>query len=146
MSSPLADWSESPAWLAPVPTSDDREFWVGARNGELRIQRCGACGLHQHYARMLCSHCGADEIAFVVASGLGTIYSFTVIRKNGVPPFRERVPFVVASVQLDEPGARVLAAMPTTAIESVAIGARVRAQFRPVGDEFAFVDFALDSA
>ena len=136
-----ADWTEVPKWLVPRPTPEDREFWEGARRGELRIQRCTTCGRHQHYARMLCSHCGAQTLEWVTAGGLGTVYSFTVIRQNGVPPFNERLPFVVATVDLDEDGARMIAAMPKVTPESVHIGQRVRADFRPAGDDLGFVDF-----
>jgi hypothetical protein len=51
------DWSESPKYLWPQPNHEDREFWEGARRGELRIQHCTTCGKHQHYPRFLCSHC-----------------------------------------------------------------------------------------
>jgi len=78
----------------------------------------------------------------VTASGMGTVYSFTVIRQQGVPPFNERVPFVVATVDLDEDGARVIAAMPSLAPDDARIGMRVRAEFRPATDEVGFVDFA----
>jgi uncharacterized OB-fold protein len=90
-------------------------------------------------------HCGADAVAWVTASGRGTVYSFTVIRQNGVPPFKARLPFVVAAVDLDEPGARVLASMPSVAPEQATIGMRVRATFRAVGDGLGFVDFESDS-
>jgi uncharacterized OB-fold protein len=139
----MADWSETPKWLYPQVTDEDREFWSAARRGELRIQHCTTCGLHQHYPRLLCSHCGAQTLEWVTASGNGTIYSFTVIRQNGVPPFNERVPFVIAAVDLDEPGARVLATMPTLAPEAARVGLCVRATFRPANDEAGFVDFEL---
>jgi uncharacterized protein len=135
-------WSDVPKYLVPAPNEEDGEFWRGAHRGELRIQRCTTCGLHQHYARFLCIHCGAETLEWVTASGLGTVYSYTVIRQNGVPPFRERVPFVVAAVDLDEAGARVLAAMPTLAPDAAQVGMRVRATFRPASDELGFVDFA----
>lgn len=135
-------WHETPNYLWPRPTPDDREFWEGAARGELRIQHCTTCGRYQHYPRLLCSHCGKDILEWATASGLGRVYSFTVIRQNGVPPFDERVPFVVATVDLDEPGARLLAAMPEVAPEDARIGMRVRATFRAAGDEFGFVDFA----
>jgi uncharacterized OB-fold protein len=122
----MNDWSAAdvPKWLVPHPAPDDTEFWEGARRGELRIQRCTTCGLHQHYGRLLCSHCGAETLEWISASGNGTVYSYTVIRQHGVPPFHERVPFVVASVDLEEAGARVLGAV-----------------FRPASDTFGFVDF-----
>jgi uncharacterized protein len=132
---------ETPKYLIPRPSPEDREFWEGARRGELRIQHCTTCGQHQHYARILCSHCGAQTLEWITASGNGTVYSFTVIRQNGVPPFNERVPFVVATVDLDEPGARVIAAMPDVAPDEARVGMRVRATFRPASDEVGFVDF-----
>jgi uncharacterized OB-fold protein len=135
-------WDDVPKWLVPRPHLEDREFWEAAGRGDLRIQRCLTCGRHQHYARMLCSHCGKPTLEWVTASGNGTVYSFTVIRKNGVPPFNERLPFVVATVDLDEDGARMIAAMPALDPEDARIGMRVRATFRPAGDEFGFVDFA----
>ncbi|HEX5614314.1 MAG TPA: Zn-ribbon domain-containing OB-fold protein [Acidimicrobiia bacterium] len=139
----LSPWDEMPKHLGPWPSPEDREFWAGARRGELRIQRCASCGLHQHYARLLCSHCGSLEVEWITASGAGTVHSFTVVRQNGVPPFAQCVPFVVALVELAEPGARILAAMPTVAPDAVAIGMPVRATFRSAHDpELGFVDFA----
>jgi uncharacterized OB-fold protein len=138
----MGAWTETPAHLVPQPTPDDREFWEGAHRGELRIQHCTACGLHQHYPRLACSHCGSDAVEWVTASGDGTLYSYTVIRQNGVPPFNDRVPFVVAMIDLDEEGARILAAMPTLAPENARVGMRVRATFRPADDALGFVDFA----
>jgi uncharacterized OB-fold protein len=127
--------------LVPRPTIEDREYWEGARRGELRIQHCSTCGKYQHYARMLCSHCGETTLEWVTASGKGTVYSFTVIRQNGVPPFNERVPFVVATVDLDEEGARMIATMPSVEPGDARVGMRVRAAFRPASDDVAFVDF-----
>jgi uncharacterized OB-fold protein len=140
------DWSETPAWAVPVPNDEDREFFAGARRGELRIQRCEACGLHQHYPRYLCIHCGSERVGFVTASGLGTVYSYTVIRQNGVPPFRDRVPFVVAVIDLDEPGARIIASMPKVAPEAAQVGMRVLAAFRAASDEVGLVDFEAAGA
>ena len=136
------DWAESPKYLWPRANQEDGEFWAGARRGELRIQRCTTCGKHQHYPRMLCSHCGKETLEWVTASGLATVYSFTVVRQNGVPPFNERVPFVVAVLDLDEDGARMIAAMPKLSPERARIGLRARAEFRPATDEAAYVDFA----
>lgn len=138
----MTDWHEVPKYLVPHPTPEDREFWAGARRGELRIQHCTTCDKCQHYARLFCSHCGAGTLEWVTASGTGTIYSFTVIRQNGVPPFNERVPFVIAAVDLDEAGARVLGAMPDLAPDDARIGMRVHATFREGSEEFGFVDFA----
>jgi uncharacterized OB-fold protein len=139
----MSPWSgETPKYLIPRPTPEDAEFWEGARRGELRIQHCTSCGKHQHYARMLCSHCGRATLEWITESGNGTMYSFTVIRQNGVPPFNERLPFVVATVDLDEEGARMIGAMPDLDPDDAQIGMRVQARFRAANDDYGFVDFA----
>ena len=133
--------TEIPKFLIPQIQPEAAEFWAGSVRGELRVQRCTTCGLHQHYPRSVCSHCGAGTIEWVTAAGTGTIYSFTVIRQHGIPPFRTDVPFVVALVDLDEPGARILGRMPTLDPVDAHIGMRVRATFLPASEDAAFVEF-----
>jgi uncharacterized OB-fold protein len=138
--------TEFPKYLWPRITPEAAEFWAGTVRGQLRIQRCSACGLHQHYPRSVCSHCGRGSLeegtlGWVTAGGAGTVHSFTVIRQHGIPPFDEAVPYVVALVDLDEPGARVLGRMPTLEPEAAAIGMRVDATFAPASDDAAFVEF-----
>jgi uncharacterized OB-fold protein len=132
---------EIPKYLIPEIQPEAAEFWAGTVRGELRIQRCTTCGLHQHYPRSVCSHCGAGTIEWVTAAGTGTVYSFTVIRQHGIPPFRTDVPFVVALVDLAEPGARILGRMPTLDPADARIGMTVRATFLPASDDAAFVEF-----
>ena len=134
-----------PSSLIPRVSPEAAEFFGGALRGELRIQRCSNCGLHHHYPRLACPHCGSDRLEWITASGLGTLYSFTVIRQNGIPLFKEQVPFVVGLVDLDEPGARFIAQLPTVMPEDAVIGMRVRATFRAASDEVAFVDFGPDA-
>ena len=136
---------EVPSYLIPRVSPEAAEFFAGAGRGELRIQHCSNCGLHHHYPRLACPHCGSDRLDWITASGLATLYSFTVIRQNGIPSFKEQVPFVVGLVDLDEPGARMIAQLPTVDPPDVVIGMRVRATYRPASDEVAFVDFAPDA-
>jgi uncharacterized OB-fold protein len=143
--------AEIPKYLIPRIQPEAEEFWAGTVRGELRIQRCTACGLHQHYPRSVCSHCGVGALddgtlEWITASGEGTVHSFTVIRQNGIPPFNDDVPFVVALVELDEPGARILARMPTLEPSDARIGLRVRATYLPASDSVAFVEFAASEA
>jgi len=137
--------SEVPKYLIPRISPEAAEFFAGTVRDELRLQRCGACGLHHHYPRVACPHCGSDDLEWITASGSGTVHSFTVVRQNGIPPFAEQVPFVVVLVDLDEPGARMLAQMPGVAPEDARIGQRVRSRFRPASERVAFVDFAPES-
>ena len=137
--------AEVPSYLIPRVSPEAAEFFAGSVRGQLRIQLCSNCGLHHHYPRLACPHCGSDRLAWITATGLGTLYSFTVIRQNGIPPFKEQVPFVVGLVDLDEPGARFIAQLPTVDPTVAVIGMRVRATFRSASDDVAFVDFGPDA-
>lgn len=77
-------------------------FWDGARNGELRIQRCQACGTYIHLPRPICRNCLSFDLAGERVSGLGTLYSFTKTFKAFHPFFVDRVPYIVATVTLAE--------------------------------------------
>jgi uncharacterized OB-fold protein len=141
MSDIVAPEGGYPKYMIPRITPEAEEYFAGAVRGELRVQRCTTCGLHQHYPRVLCSHCGAETIEWVTAGGGGTVYSYTVIRQNSVPPFDGWLPLVVALVDLDEPGARLIADLQGIEPDAIEIGMRVQAEFRPATERVAFVDF-----
>ena len=136
---------EVPKYLIPRVSPEAAEYFAGAVRGELRVQRCHECGLHHHYPRLACPHCGSDDMEWITASGAGAVHTFTVVRQNRIPPFHEQVPYVVALVDLDEPGARFVAQLPTVGPDDAAIGMRVHAVFRPASDRVAFVDFVPDA-
>jgi uncharacterized OB-fold protein len=90
-------------------------WWDGTRRRDFLLQHCESCDGYQHYPRSLCSHCGsADPLTFVTASGRGTLYSFTDVRRPAHPDLR--APYMVGLVNLAE-GPRVL-----TRIVGVAAG------------------------
>lgn len=86
----------------PVAPADSctQEWWNATRDGRLLVQRCTACGHRQHYPRALCTACGSLDLGYVEASGRGTVYSFTVVRRAPHPAFAP--PYVVALVRLEE--------------------------------------------
>ena len=75
-------------------------WWDATREGRLLIQRCAECGHHQHYPRPVCTSCHSASVSFVVASGKGTVYSFSVSHRSPQPAFEP--PYVVALVRLEE--------------------------------------------
>ncbi len=138
----MSDDTGVPSYLIPQVSPEAEEYFAGTLRAELRVQRCDDCGLHHHYPRIACPHCGSGRLQWITASGLGTVHSFTVIRQQGIPIFKEQVPFVVALVDLDEPGARFIAQLPALSPDDAAIGMRVQVRFRPASDDMAFVEFA----
>ena len=91
-------------WKKPLPTisGETRPFWDACRRGELLIQRCRNCGEYQFYPRGICANCWTTEIAWVKASGKGTVWSYTVTRQNRTAGFADDVPYVVALIELEE--------------------------------------------
>jgi uncharacterized OB-fold protein len=104
----------------PEPDAIDAHYWQAAAHGDLLIQRCPECGHRQHYPRALCLRCGATP-GWHSASGRGTIYSYTVVRQMGLPPFSEKVPYVVALIDLEE-GPRLIGNVVDCEPEQVRIG------------------------
>ncbi len=124
----------------PLPTEETRPYWEGAQQGELRIQQCGACGRHQFYPRLLCTHCGSEQVGWVRATGRGRIYSYTVNHRPAGPAFASMVPYVVALVDLEE-GARMMANLLQCAPEEALIGMEVEVVFEDIGEGMRLPQF-----
>ncbi|HLZ62192.1 MAG TPA: Zn-ribbon domain-containing OB-fold protein [Ktedonosporobacter sp.] len=121
--------------------SDSRPYWEGLAQGELRIQRCNVCSKAVFYPRSICPHCHADQLAWIVASGKGTIYSYTVAHQ-GFGPFAADVPFIVAIVELEE-GVRMMSRIVDAPRERVAVGVAVSVTFETVGEDLTLPYFRL---
>ncbi|HVH07538.1 MAG TPA: Zn-ribbon domain-containing OB-fold protein [Myxococcota bacterium] len=120
---------------APAADNETRPYWEGAARGELVLQRCTRCGSVQHRPRALCIACLAPGVEHFVASGRGTVYSFTVTHQNQAPGFREAVPYVLAYVDLAE-GPRLLTNVVGCAPAEVRVGLPVRVEFAKTDGEF----------
>jgi uncharacterized protein len=120
------------AVLRPTISRDTEYFWAGTRAGELRIWRCGACGLLRHPPGPMCPRCGATRPEYQVASGHGEVYSYVVHHHPPVPG--RDVPFVVALVELPE-GVRVLGELRGSDPAEVRVGLPVEIEFDRVDDE-----------
>ncbi|MFD9790480.1 Zn-ribbon domain-containing OB-fold protein [Streptomyces sp. NPDC059070] len=79
-----------------------RAYWDAAAEGHLLIRRCGACGRAHHYPREFCPHCWSEDVAWERASGRATLYTWSRVHRNDLPPFGARVPYVAAVVTLEE--------------------------------------------
>ena len=78
--------------LRPVVNRDTAFFWDGTAPGELRIQRCSACGALRHPPGPgLPARAAPRTAAYVVASGRGTVYSYVVHHHPPVPGQRAAV-------------------------------------------------------
>jgi uncharacterized OB-fold protein len=115
----------------PVWNRDTEYFWEGTAAGELRIQRCGGCGLLRHPPGPMCPECGATKPTYLVSDGRGEVYSYVVHHRPPVPG--RTAPFVVALVELDE-GVRMLGELTGIDPDKVDIGLRVQVGFQDIGE------------
>src|SRR6202020_272149 len=118
-----------------IPTIDaaSAPYWEAARRGQLLIAECAACGRVHHYPRPFCPHCWSEDVHPVQASGSGTLYTYSTVYVNDLAPFKERLPYVAAIVELAE-GPRLMTTIEGGGPDDLLVGMPVTAVFRPVDD------------
>lgn len=124
MTAELAMWT---GW-EPTTTPETAPFWEAANNGVFLIQSCPDCGKKQYHYRALCSHCWSDRIEDFPSSGRGTVWTFSVVYRNGTPGYSEKVPYVVGLVEL-EGGVKVVTNIVADDPEAVDFGQTVEVFF-----------------
>jgi uncharacterized OB-fold protein len=83
----------------------------------------------------ICPECHSTEIDWVAAGGRGTVYTFTIVQHPTHPAFADKVPYVVAVVELDE-GPRIVTNIKNCAVEDVRGGMHVSIYFEDVAEGF----------
>ncbi len=96
----------------------EAEYRAHLRDGRFMLQRSRSTGVHAFYPRIAIPGTGEQDLDWVTASGLATVYAITVNRT------REGA-YNVALVDLDE-GPRMMTRI--DGIETVPVGTRVRAR------------------
>lgn len=115
----------------PRPSRESGPFWEACRNGELRLQRCRACGRFWFPPAVFCPECWSVEWTWEPTSGRGKITSFVVYRRAYHPAFPP--PYVVAVVELLE-GPRLTTRLIDGDVDSIRVGQDVEVEFARVGD------------
>jgi len=106
----------------PAVTVESRAFWDAARGRRFVVPVCTACGKAHWYPRAICPFCASDKIEWRAASGKGTIYTFSVMR-------RVAEPYVIAHVTLAE-GPTMLTNIVDCDFDALAIGQPVSLVFQ----------------
>jgi uncharacterized OB-fold protein len=77
--------------------------------------------------------CWSEDVQPVRASGSGTLYTYSTVYVNDLAPFKERLPYVAAIVELAE-GPRLMTTIEGVDPDDLRVGMPVTAVFRPVDD------------
>jgi uncharacterized OB-fold protein len=122
--------------VRPMVNRDSQFFWDGTQVGELRIQRCNACGAKRFPPGPACQSCSAYDRGYEVAAGTGTVFSYVVHRHPPVPG--KELPIVIALIDLDE-GVRmvgeVVDAVSDAGDAEIEIGMPLRVDFNTIDDD-----------
>ncbi|WP_151447053.1 Zn-ribbon domain-containing OB-fold protein [Lacisediminimonas profundi] len=129
--------------LLPVATDITRPYWDAAAKNSLVIQHCPACGKNQFYPRGFCISCLSPDIEWKECSGKGKIYTFTVNHRAPNPYMEQKLPYVVAMIELDE-GTRMMTNIVDSPIAEVKIGKRVKVVFEKISETMSLPQFTLD--
>jgi len=112
--------------LVDTPRQPGSEaFQEAALQGVLKIPHCSHCERAHWYPRPLCPRCLSDKIEWKTASGLGEVYSFTIMR-------RAKPPYAIAYVTLDE-GPVMMTNVVNCDLERIQVGMRVKVVFQADG-------------
>ena len=125
----------------PAPDFDTQAWWDATAEHRLLVKRCGSCGRAHFYPRPFCPHCWSADVHWETATGAATLYTYSIVRVNDLPPFPERVPYVAAVVELAE-GPRMMTNVVDCELDALEIGMALAVQFRDVGDDVTIPVFA----
>ena len=125
----------------PTPEINDenRAFWEGCRQSELRVQKCSNCG-HIRHLSPACPQCLKAEHEWVAASGRGTVYSWIVVHQRYNRAFEEDLPYNVTIVELDE-GPRMVTSLVDVENQDIKAGTPVEVVFDRVTEEITLPKF-----
>ncbi|KTR83501.1 hypothetical protein NS277_09080 [Novosphingobium barchaimii] len=133
--------SAAPRFDLPTIEDETRTFWDALREGRLMIARCGACGKVHYYPRPMCPSCWSEDVSLVEVTGRGTLYTWSTVFVNDLPPFNTKVPYVAAQVDLEE-GVRLTTMVVDAAPQDLEIGMKLQVVFEAISDDVTIPVFA----
>jgi len=115
----------------PDLSGEEKTFYDFCRQRRLVIQYCAKCDSYVFYPRSVCPDCWEGGLAWVDASGRGSVFTFTIQHREP-PGYEGQAPYVVAMVELEE-GVRMMTRIVAEPY-GVTIGMPVRVAFANIGD------------
>ena len=125
----------------PLPDPLTQFFWDAAAEHKLMIQQCNDCGQHIHPPRPICRKCLSTDLAPVEVSGRATLYSWTVAEQAFHPYFADKLPYVYATVELEEQSTKLITNIVGCPIGDLRVGMPLEVTFEPLGETITLPKF-----
>ncbi|BAV63657.1 Zn-ribbon domain-containing OB-fold protein [Sphingobium cloacae] len=139
----------APATERPLPLPDplSQPFWDAARAHRLCVQACLQCNHLAYPPEAACRKCGGSDLHFRDVSGRATLHSWTVLHDPPSPGFQDRLPVILAVVELEEQKGLLLSTnLIDAALETLRINLPLEAWFEDVGNDCALIQFRVREA
>ncbi len=124
----------------PQPDADTRPFWEGSKEHQLRFQKCRNCAHVRWPPSIICPMCYSSDTDWIAASGKGKVYTFAVFHRAYHKAFEKDIPYVTASVELEE-GPRLLTNIVGCAPGEVECDMPVEVVWEDIKEEFSLPKF-----
>jgi uncharacterized OB-fold protein len=126
----------------PAASVDTLPWWQAAAQHRLVVQECASCGATRHPPRPICARCHDGASTWRELPGTGAVYTFTRVHQAFIPSLAERLPYVVAAIDLDDSGgARLISNLVDVDPELVRVGTPVEVVWDDRGPELALPRF-----
>ncbi len=128
----------------PVPQGESDVYWNKAKEGELWLRSCNACGDAYFYPRDISPCCFSKDTTWVQASGNASLFTYAIVHRAPHPGwYPDGVPFVTAIVELEEgPKMATNIVMDDPTPEKLQIGMPLKVVFEDITDTIALPKFA----
>ena len=122
---------------------DSKMFWEGAKKNKLMLQKSKINNTFFLYSIGHSKLSADHEYEWVEASGIGSIYSYTVSHiPGGSKYYIDKTPYIIGSILLEE-NVRITSNIITNNIQNVQIGKKVTVCYEKLSDDIVFPCFKL---
>jgi uncharacterized protein len=126
----------------PIITPLTEAFWDGVAQRKLMICHCADCDHLLHPPRPVCNRCMSTNIDAKEMSGLATLYTYTVTVQVFHPFYADKVPYVLAVVELEEqPGLRLTTIVVDCPEDQLRVGLPVEVVWTEAGPDWVLPYF-----
>jgi hypothetical protein len=140
---------------------ENTEYFKHCAAHDFHLQKCAECGIVRYPPGAACFNCGSLDATWIPVEGKGTVFSYAEVHHGIQPAFRERTPYLLLLVELDqhrgEPtkeyalrvGGNLVTPdgelAPPDMVKKIGIGSRMRMVFSDVSEGLSLPQWTLDA-